>query len=290
MSSSEPIFDRTLLQTRRRRAVAGIGDYDYLLRTVADDIADRLSMVTREFPLALNWGCHNGLVTRALNELKTIGTVVSADPLVEMVDQAPGLKVVADEELFPFAAESFDLIVSALSLQWVNDLPGALIQLRAGLKPDGAFVAAILGGGSLAELRHVFLLAEEELYGGASPRVAPFADVRDFGHLLQRAGFALPVTDRDVLKVRFNSAMDLMRELKAMGASNVLTNRLRVPRSKALFERVNELYSELYSDDDGRVFASFEMIYLMGWAPHPDQQKPLRPGSAAVSLKDVFQK
>lgn len=290
MSSSEPIFDRTLLQTRRRRVVAGIGDYDYLLRTVADDIADRLSMVTREFPLALNWGCHNGLVTRALNELKTIGTVVSADPLVEMVDQAPGLKVVADEELFPFAAESFDLIVSALSLQWVNDLPGALIQLRAGLKPDGAFVAAILGGGSLAELRHVFLLAEEELYGGASPRVAPFADVRDFGHLLQRAGFALPVTDRDVLKVRFNSAMDLMRELKAMGASNVLTNRLRVPRSKALFERVNELYSELYSDDDGRVFASFEMIYLMGWAPHPDQQKPLRPGSAAVSLKDVFQK
>lgn len=290
MSSSEPIFDRTLLQTRRRRAVAGIGDYDYLLRTVADDIADRLSMVTREFPLALNWGCHNGLVTRALNELKTIGTVVSADPLVEMVDQAPGLKVVADEELFPFAAESFDLIVSALSLQWVNDLPGALIQLRAGLKPDGAFVAAILGGGSLAELRHVFLLAEEELYGGASPRVAPFADVRDFGHLLQRAGFALPVTDRDVLKVRFNSAMDLIRELKAMGASNVLTNRLRVPRSKALFERVNELYSELYSDDDGRVFASFEMIYLMGWAPHPDQQKPLRPGSAAVSLKDVFQK
>lgn len=290
MSSSEPIFDRTLLQTRRRRAVVGIGDYDYLLRTVADDIADRLSMVTREFPLALNWGCHNGLVTRALNELKTIGTVVSADPLVEMVDQAPGLKVVADEELFPFAAESFDLIVSALSLQWVNDLPGALIQLRAGLKPDGAFVAAILGGGSLAELRHVFLIAEEELYGGASPRVAPFADVRDFGHLLQRAGFALPVTDRDVLKVRFNSAMDLMRELKAMGASNVLTNRLRVPRSKALFERVNELYSELYSDDDGRVFASFEMIYLMGWAPHPDQQKPLRPGSAAVSLKDVFQK
>lgn len=290
MTISEPIFDRTLLQVRRRRAVARIGDYDYLLCYVADDIADRLSMVTREFPLALNWGCHNGLISHYLNKLNSVGTVISADPLIEMVEQAPGIKVVADEEFFPFAAESFDLIVSALSLQWVNDLPGALIQIRAGLKPDGAFVAAILGGGSLAELRHVFLLAEEELYGGASPRVAPFADVRDFGHLLQRAGFALPVTDRDVLKVRFNSAMDLMKELRAMGASNVLTNRLRVPRSRALFERVNELYAEHYSDDDGRVFASFEIIYLMGWAPHPDQQKPLRPGSAAVSLKDVFQK
>ncbi len=266
-----------------------MADYDYLLANVSEDIADRLSLITREFPLALNYGCHTARLSHDLLELDQIDHIISTDGLEVLVEQAPDMRVIADEELFPFKNESFDLIVSALSLQLVNDLPGTLLQLRRGLKPDGAFLAAVLGGESLAELRHVFLLAEEELYGGASPRVAPFADVRDFGHLLQRAGFALPVTDRDLIRVRYPSAMQLMNELRAMGAGNVLSNRLKVSRSKALFERVNQLYQDLYADDDGRIYASFEIIYLMGWAPHPDQQKPLRPGSGQVNLRDVFE-
>lgn len=289
------IFDRNLLQIRRRRAAdsfetgtAGADGCDFLLRYVGEDIADRLDLIKREFPMALNYGCHNGVVSRVLEACPNVGKVISSDPLLSLANLEQDLSVVADEELFPFANGSFDLIVSALSLQFVNDIPGTFSQIRRGLKADGVFIAVIPGGQSLLELRHVFLLAEEELYGGASPRVAPFADVRDFGNLLQRAGFTLPVTDRDVLKVRYPSARHLMHELRAMGAGNVLTSRLRQPRSAKLFTRVDELYKEHYADDDGRIFASFELIYLMGWAPHPDQQKPLRPGSGKVSLLDVF--
>jgi len=290
MTNPPEIFDRVLLRKRRRKAVHTIETVDYLLKYAHEDIVDRLSVIMREFPIVLNLGAHHGDLTNRLKDLSTITDVFSLDSVFEMVEKNSTLGINGDEELLPFAAECLDLVVSSLSLQFVNDLPGTLLQIRQCLKADGAFVAALLGGESLTELRHVFLMAEEELYGGASPRVAPFADVRDMGHLLQRAGFALPVTDRDVLKVRFNSATHLMKELQAMGASNVLSNRSRIHNSKALFKRVDELYAEYYSDDDGRVYASFELIYLMGWAPHPDQQKPLRPGSGAVNLKDVFGK
>lgn len=290
MTSIIEIFDRTLLQERRRRVVTQKLDpaCDFLLQYVCDDIIDRLCLIKRDFQLALNYGCHTGLLSELLNELAQVGCVVSTDAVLECAQRISFLPVVADEELFPFADESFDLIVSALTLQWVNDLPGTLRQIRQGLRPDGVFVAVTLGGNSLTELRRVFLLAEEELYGGASPRVAPFVDVRDLGHLLQRAGFTLPVTDRDVLKVSYSSPLKLMHDLQQMGAGNVLTNRLRGAPQRRLFDRVNSLYLELYGDENGHVQASFEVIYMMGWAPHPDQQKPLRPGSGAVSLTEVF--
>lgn len=290
MTNPPEIFDRALLRTRRQKSILAFETVDYLFKHANEDIIDRLSVIMRDFPIALNLGAHLGDLTHRLKELASITEVYSLDSVFGMVERTPAPKVLADEELLPFAPESLDLVVSSLCLHFVNDLPGALMQIRHCLKADGAFIAALLGGESLKELRHVFLMAEEELYGGASPRVAPFADVRDMGHLLQRAGFALPVTDRDVLKVRFNSATHLMKELQAMGASNVLTNRSRHHNTKALFKRANELYAEHYSDADGRVYATFELIYLMGWAPHPDQQKPLRPGSGAVNLKDVFEK
>ena len=289
---SDEIFDRALLQQRRRRAgkAAPIMGSDFLLLHASEDIVDRLSLITRSFPLALNYGSHGGPLSKMMQALTTVGRVISSDAAMTLANAAPGLAVRADEELFPFREEAFDLVVSALNLQWVNDVPGALVQIRRGLKPDGAFVAVTLGAESLGELRHVMLLAEEELYGGASPRVVPFADVRDYGHLLQRAGFALPVTDRDVVRVRYGSVFNLMRDLRAMGASNMLHGRSRRPVGRRFFARVEALYHEIYGDDDGRLPVTFELVYLMGWAPHPDQQKPLRPGSAKVNLTEVFGK
>lgn len=288
MTNPPEIFDRALLRTRRNKAAANITSVDYLLKFANEDILDRLSVIVRDFPVALNLGCHHGELSHQLMALSSIEEVYSQDHSYEMLSKAPGIRINCDEELLPFAPESLDLVVSSLSLQFANDLPGTLSQIKRCLKADGAFIAALLGGDSLSELRHVFLMAEEELYGGVSPRVAPFADVRDMGHLLQRAGFTLPVTDREVLKVRYPSAMHLMKELQAMGASNCLQNRSNVHNTKTLFEKVCELYTQHYADEDGRITASFEIIYLMGWAPHPDQPKPLAPGSGTVNLKDVF--
>ncbi len=289
MTNPPQLFDRALLRQRRKKAATTLENVDYLLEYVHEDLIDRLRVIMRSFPQTLNLGSHHGKLTSRLNDLNNISNVYSLDSVFEMVSKTNALQIQGDEECIPIAAESLDLVVSALSLQFVNDLPGAFSQIRHCLKPDGAFIGALFGGESLAELRQVFLMAEEELYGGASPRIAPFVDVRDMGHLLQRAGFALPVTDRDVLKVRYTSATHLMKELQAMGMSNVMTDRSSSHNTKALFKRVNELYAEHYSEGDGKIYAHFELIYLMGWAPHPDQQKPLQPGSAAINLKDVFE-
>ena len=288
---SSLIFDRPALTCFRSRAACktGTGRCDFLLQHVANDVIDRLSLIKREFGLALNYGCHGSLASSLLQNMPQVHHLISSDFVAELVEETSGFRVIADEELFPFQAESFDLIVSLLNLQWVNDLPGSLVQIRQGLKPDGVFIAATLGRDSLSELRHCLLQAEDEIYGGSSARVAPFADVRDLGHLLQRAGFTLPVTDRDLLTVRYSSCQDLMNDLRAMGASNALQARSRHPVSRRYFERVDELYHAQFADEDGRLRASFEVIYLLGWAPHPDQQQPLKPGSAAVSLRDVFE-
>jgi SAM-dependent methyltransferase len=197
-------------------------------------------------------------------------------------------RVVADEETLPFADGSIDLVVSALALQWINDLPGTLIQIRRALKPDGLLLAAMLGGDSLTELREAFASAESELEGGLSPRVAPFADLRELGALMQRAGFALPVVDSDRLTVRYDSAFALMRDLRAMGATNVLTERRRTPLRRATLMRMAHIYAERFSDPDGRVRATFEIAWLSGWSPHASQQKPLKPGSAAQRLADAL--
>ncbi len=209
-----------------------------------------------------------------------------AAPLPDRASAAPC--VVADEEALPFASESFDLIASALSLQWANDLPGVFVQVRRALAPDGLFLAALVGGQSLTELRTALTTAEAELAGGASPRVAPFADLRDLGQLLQRAGFGLPVTDVEPVIVRYSSMFALMHDLRAMGATNALTMRSRVPLRRAMLLRAAEVYAERFADADGRIRATFEIVWLSGWAPHESQQKPLAPGSARMRLADAL--
>jgi SAM-dependent methyltransferase len=196
--------------------------------------------------------------------------------------------IAADEEALPFCDGVFDLVVSALALQFVNDLPGTLVQIRRALKPDGLFVAAILGGETLTELRQSFATAESEVEGGVSPRVAPFADLRDLGALLQRAGFALPVTDTDRLTVRYGSAFALMHDLRRMGATNALADRRRTPLKRATLMRMGEIYAERFADHDGRLRATFEIMWLSGWAPDPSQQQPLRPGTAKARLADAL--
>jgi SAM-dependent methyltransferase len=282
MSPHPLVFDRMLLRARRRRARA-LGPATFLLDRVAADLAERLDAVLREFPVAVDLGTPTDALRRALADKKAIGTLVAVDTL-----PAPGLAVVADEEALPFRDGSLDLVVSALALQFVNDLPGALIQVRRALKADGLLLAALLGGDTLTELRQAFAAAEAEVEGGASPHVAPFADVRELGALLQRAGFALPVTDVDRLTVRYASPFALMADIRRMGATNALAERRRMPLRRATLLRMAEIYAERFADPDGRIRATFEIVWLSGWAPHESQQKPLRPGSAQTRLADAL--
>jgi SAM-dependent methyltransferase len=200
----------------------------------------------------------------------------------------PGEALVADEERLPFAPESFDLVLSNLSLHWVNDLPGCLLQIRRILKPDGLFLASMLGGESLVELREALLEAELATSGGASPRVSPFAEIADAAGLLQRAGFALPVTDLDSFTVRYATPFALLGDLRAMGATNILLARRRTPLRRATLMRMAEIYAERFADPDGRVRATVELVWVSGWAPHESQQKPLKPGSAKARLADAL--
>ena len=276
------IFDRALIRRRRRRAAA-LGATSFLLDRVADDLADRLAAVLRRFDLALDLGSPGDAVRAALVRLDSIGTVVAADAIARAHPF-----VAADEEALPFADGVLDLVVSALALHHVNDLPGALVQIRRALKPDGLFVAALFGGETLTELRQSFAAAESDIEGGASPRVAPFADLRDLGALLQRAGFALPVTDVDRVCVRYDSVFGLMHDLRRMGATNALHARRRTPLKRATLKRMAEVYARDFADDDGRVRATFEILWLSGWAPHPSQQQPLKPGTAKTRLADAL--
>ena len=280
------IFDRALL--RHRRAAGGAGAHDFLIARVADDLAERLAIVRRSFPLAANVGAHHGLLSRRIRGIARVASIIDVDSTPELLEACSELRVLADEEALPFADASLDLVVSALALQFVNDLPGALIQIRRALKPDGLLLAALLGGATLRELREAWLTAEAEVSGGASPRVAPFADVRDVGALLQRAGFALPVIDSETVTVTYPDPLSLMRELKAMGASNMLVARRRVPVTRRLLMRAAEVYVERFAGPDGRVPATFEILTLTAWAPDPSQPKPLRPGSAQVRLADAL--
>ncbi len=276
------IFDRALVRRRRRRA-AQLGAATFLLDRVAEDLAERLAAVLRRFDLALDLGSPTEAVQTALMRLDSISTIVAAN-----ADIRRRPFVAADEELPPFRQASLDLVVSALALQFVNDLPGTLVQIRRALKPDGLFLAALLGGETLTELRQSFAAAESEIEGGASPRVAPFADLRDLGALLQRAGFALPVTDADRLVVRYDTVLALMLDLRRMGATNALIARRRMPLRRATLMRMAEIYAQRFADADGRVRATFEVVWMSGWAPHPRQQQPLRPGTARARLADAL--
>ena len=285
MPSNPTIFDRSLLRTRQRRARAQ-GPETFLIDRVAAELGERLSVVLRRFERAVDLGTPTDAVRRVLAQSGKVDTVVAAAPLARPREDGPG--VAADEEALPFADGSLDLVVSALALQFVNDLPGTLIQIRRALKPDGLLLAALVGGDSLAELREAFAQAESEVEGGVSPRVAPFADLRELGGLLQRAGFALPVVDSDRLTVRYDSVFALMRDLRRMGATNVLNERRRTPLKRATLRRLAEVYAGRFADPDGRLRATFEIAWLSGWVPHASQQQPLKPGSAAHRLADAL--
>lgn len=275
MTTSPLIFDRALLRARRRRAMAR-GPVTFLLDRVAEEFADRLGAVMRRFELAADLGAPGDAVRTALTRLSSIGTVIGS------------ARFIADEEALPFRDASLDLVVSALALQFVNDLPGVLVQIRRALKPDGLFLSALLGGETLTELRQSFAAAESEIEGGASPRVAPFADLRELGALLQRAGFALPVTDVDRVTVKYNTAFNLMHDLRRMGATNALIARRRTPLRRATLLRMAEIYAQRFADKDGRLRATFDIVWLSGWAPHAGQQQPLKPGSAKMRLADAL--
>jgi SAM-dependent methyltransferase len=278
------VFDRSLLRARRARAAA-LGPATFLLERAADDLAARLSAVLRRFDLAIDLGTPGDMVRGRLAD--RVGTIVAVDPMPGQLT-ADALRVVADEEALPFRDASLDLVVSALALQFVNDLPGTLIQIRRSLKPDGLLLAAMIGGDSLTELRTAFAAAESEIEGGVSPRVAPFADLRELGALLQRAGFALPVTDVDRVTVRYGSPLGLMQDLRRMGATNALVERRRTPLRRATLRRMMEIYAERFADADGRLRATFDIVWLLGWAPHQSQQQPLTPGSARTRLADAL--
>jgi NADH dehydrogenase [ubiquinone] 1 alpha subcomplex assembly factor 5 len=282
------IFDRRLVRLHRSRAADRLGKHDFLIREAGERLLDRLDDIGRAFPLALDLGCHGGELGRMRACRGGIETLIEADPAWAMARQAGIRAAVAEEDALPFAASTFDLVMSCLSLHWVNDLPGALLQIRHALRPDGLFLAALLGGETLKELRAVLLEAEIAEEAGASPRVSPFADARELGGLLQRAGFALPVVDVDTIRVTFADAFALMRDLRGMGEANALVARRSTPSRRTTFMRAAELYRERFGEADGRIAATFEIVFLTAWAPHESQQRALAPGSARSRLSDAL--
>jgi NADH dehydrogenase [ubiquinone] 1 alpha subcomplex assembly factor 5 len=278
------VFDRTTLRRRRERAAQHWDDHAFLKREIATRLVERLDDVRRTFGLALDLGCHGDEVATALGKRETVQRLMRADLGLGFARSAAGPALVADEEALPFAAKSFDLVLSAMDLHWVNDLPGTLIQIARILRPDGLFLAAMLGGSTLWQLRQALTEAESEVESGLSARVSPFADLREAAGLLQRAGFALPVADSETIDVEYESALALMRDLAAMGESNLVAERRRGFSRRATLARAAEIYGERFGRPSGRVVASFEVLFLHGWAPHESQPKPLKPGSAAHRL------
>jgi SAM-dependent methyltransferase len=269
------LFDRALLRARQDRARRG-EPATFLLDRVTEDMEERLHAVLRNFADAADiWSPGEVLRTPSRDRFTSVTRISLQD---------------AERETLPLQPQSLDLAVSALALQFVNDLPGVLAQIRRALRPDGLLLAAMIGGDTLTELRQSFAAAEAELEGGVSPRVAPFADLRDVGALLQRAGFALPVTDVDRVVVRYASAFALMADLRRMGATNVLVERRRTPTRRATLLRMAQIYGERFADADGRIRATFDVIWLSGWAPHESQQQPLKPGSAKASLAEAVKR
>jgi SAM-dependent methyltransferase len=291
MSPLPILFDRSLLRARRVRA-GKLGGSHFLLDRVAQEMSDRLATVRRRFECAVDLGTPTDAVRRAVAASGKVGSVIAADPLAgtpaRLRCAGSEFVVAADEEALPFREAALDLVVSALVFQFVNDLPGTLVQIRRALKPDGLLLAALAGGDTLTELRQAFAAAEAEVEHGVSPRIVPFADVRDLGMLLQRAGFALPVTDVDRFTVRYGAPLALMHDLRRMGAANPLVERSRRPLRRATLRRMTDIYVERFADNDGRIRATFEIVWLSGWAPHESQQKPLAPGSARRRLADAL--
>ena len=281
------LFDRRAWRAHRDRA-ARLGPVDFLHDEVADRLIERLDLVNREFAVALDLGARGGGLARALAVRPGALRVIAAEPARQFLAQAPRPRVAADPELLPFGDASLDLIVSNLALHWAADLPGALVQLRRALRPDGLLLAAMLGGQTLVELRTALFEAELEEEGGVSPRVSPAVELVDAAALLQRAGFALPVADSETLTVTYPALPALLRELRGMGETNALAARRRAGLRRATLARAASIYRERFGDSAGRLPATFEILFLCGWAPHPSQPQPLRRGSASHRLADVL--
>ncbi len=296
MSDTMTIFDRHLVRMRRDRAAPRLDDHDFLFAEVAERLTDRLDDIVRRFPLALDLGCHGGEVARALQG-GTGGTVTGGwrggvetllqcdlSPAMARRASAHGPTFCADEEWLPVKPGCLDAVFSNLSLHWVNDLPGALVQVRRALKPDGLFLGTLFGGETLTELRNCLAEAEIAVEGGLSPRTSPLADVRDAGNLLNRAGFALPTIDTDMLTVRYREPMRLLADLRGMGETNAVLERRKTPMRREILMRAMALYVDRFADSDGTIPATFQVIHMTAWAPHESQPQPARPGSATVSL------
>ncbi|MFD1745170.1 methyltransferase domain-containing protein [Rhizobium helianthi] len=282
------LFDLDLVTARREKAM-GRPDSggDFLLNIVAQELADRLSVVERHFEKAVELHGATGSTARLVARTGRVGTIDRVETSQIFGEAGTAILEGALEDV-PLQEQSVNLVLSPLALHLTNDTPGMLIRIKRALKPDGLLLAAIPGAGTLQELRDVLLAAEAELLGGASPRVIPFADVRDIGGLMQRAGFALPVVDAENYTVRYDNLFALMRDLRAMGMTNPLINRSRRPLTREFFLRAAEIYAERFADPDGRIRASFSIVYASGWAPHESQQKPLKPGSAKMRLADAL--
>lgn len=281
------LFDQSLLRTRLKRALKK-GAADFLLERVADDFELRLQALARSFDTVADIGTLGSHAALKLLASRRFKQIIRQAPLTEMLGTGAWQKILGDTSLVPFAPQSLDAVVSLLAFQWVDDLPGLLIQIKRALKADGLFMACLLGGQTLHELRNSFARAEIECEGGLSPRVSPFADLRDIGALMQRAGFALPVVDTETITVRYQTPLALFADLRAMGGTNVLIERRKMPLRRKTLLRALEIYAENYSDADGRIRATFECLWVSGWTPHESQQKPLEPGSAKTRLADAL--
>ena len=292
MTEQMTVFNRHSVRHHRDRAAAEFDEHDFLFMETAERLTERLLDVTRSFPLALDLGCHGGEVSKTLEQRGGIETLVQCDLSPALSQRAGGqnaaLTLCADEEAQPFAPGAFDLILSNLSLHWVNDLPGALAQAQRALKADGLFLATLLGGQTLHELQSALAQAEIETEDGLSPRLSPALELKDIGNLLARAGFTLPVADREIITVSYPDAFKLMNDLRGMGETNANKLRRTTFSRRATLLRAAEIYNEKFASPDGRIPATFEVIFLSAWAHHDSQPKPLAPGSGKIRMEDAF--
>ena len=278
------IFDRKIVRLRREKIASDFQKYDFLNREITNRLIDNIQDIKRAFNYVLNIGCHSPTIIDHFNR----SFIIDQDLSYNMAANAECSKIQADEEFLPLKDQSLDLVISCLNLHWVNDLPGALIQTKRCLKPDGLFLGAFLGGETLTELRQSMLKADMDYHGGISPHISPFIDVRDAGSLMQRAGFALPVVNIERITATYSDAFSLMKELKGMGKNNALVKRQRTLTSPRLMLKVAKYYHADFALENGKIPATFDIIYLQGWTPHESQQKPLKPGSGNMFLKDAL--
>ncbi len=279
------VFDRAQIKHNRKRCANKFGDHDFLFQWSKNQLSERIYDINRSFAKVLQIGSRGAILQ---DQHDKIGNMVTMDLTGKPVQNCGGAYIQASEEFLPIATKSMDLVISNLSLHSVNDLVGTFAQIHSCLKDDGVFIASMLGGETLYELRKIMMEVELSMLGGASPRIFPFADKVQMGGLLQRANFALPIVDSDVITVTYDSAFKLLHDLRNMGEGNAIAARDKTPLGKEFFMQVAQKYHEQFAGEDGRIEASFEVIFLLGWTPHESQQKPLPRGSTKHSLTEIL--